>query len=643
MKLQASLNSSAAADINIGSNAFKITPGKQGVQFNINDSTVYIEGEFYYCKKNGTTKKITAQNATEMLSNLFSEFSVDQISKVLEGMYCGIVYDKKIGKISAFSDAFNRKNFFYTKVADEFILSTSLNEVIEHRPTLKYDQKGLYSYLLLGYPPIKNTFYEDVFRLGSDEVITFDSKGIAFISTSQIVNIEQYEKSKIDEYDKAITNSVLSRASDAAGGNIVMNSGGWDSTSLVYLLTRHYDKKDVRSVVFEVKLSDGQSFNIYEVDKVKRISKHFGIDTEVCTIDYSNKESIDIWERNLQSLQENHVYFWIHHIKLAEQVGGKTAAGASVFSGEASDSIHNFGYSQFVSVNYDEMYLREYADKMKSYLYGPSFLGKINSGEYIDDKVFQFFNYYYGKEKFDLPNNTDIKDTLNKYFQAFILSYPRVPFAKWKNATLVKDAFVSNYEKFLNENYFNKLSNSVSPDNLYYHLLQIYKDFHFQSAQIHIANVAFSKYHLSCRMPFLDMEMVNYMYSMPEDWGRGLEIRTTKYPLRYLANERWDGMPLHILEENGPHSYIAENDKKWTYAGGNWDIYCEILYSSVFADYFKDMFAKINIEDYFSQDSFEVSKFKKVIQDYLDGVQDIPNHGLLFRLALLVSIGLIKK
>lgn len=643
MKINVSFNQKKAIfSQSLGFSSFEIIPDSSCIEIEVDQTLIYLEGEFYYYNNDGENVKINNNNANEVIKKAILDHSISNISRVLEGVYCGVAVDKIRKTLYVFSDAFNRKNFFYTQYDDCLILSTSLNEVLDTQKSIKYDQNGLYSFLLLGYTPVKNTFYENVFRLGCDEIIKIDESGITKIDTSKIIDIEKYDKLKIDLYEKSIENAVLSRASDSMD-NIVMNSGGWDSTTLVYLLTRHFDKKKVNSVVFEVILSDKQSFNIYEVDKVKRISKHFGIETQTCTIDYSNKDVIDLWERNLDNLRNNHVYFWIHHLKLAEQVGEKASVGTSIFSGEASDSIHNFGYSQFVSVNYDNMYLREYADKAKSYLYGPTFLKEIKNGQLNEDKVFQFFTQYYGKEKFSVPENSDSFAVMNKYFQSFILSYQRVPFANWKSKTFASDMMNKEFERFVNENYFEDLSQQTTPENLYYNLLQVYKRFHFQSAQMQVASVAFSKLNLSCKIPFLDLNMVNYMYAMPEDWGRGLELKTTKYPLRYLANERWSEMPLHILEEGGPHSYIAENDKKWTYAGGNWDIYCEILYSSVFKDYFKEMFTRVDVEKYFDANYFNTDLFKKVIKDYIDGAEDIENHGLLFKLAILFSIGLIER
>ena len=643
MKINVLLNSTKAElTNNLGKHSFDISDSENSIHFDINDTSLYLDGEFFYYNQKGENQKINTSNINRIIETAIRENSITDIAKVLEGLYCGVAIDKKNNCMYLLSDTFNRKNFFYSQTGDEITISTSLKDVLSTKHKIKYDQKGLYSYLLLGYTPISHTFYEEVYRLGSDEIIKIGPEGIDFISTAKIKDIEHFDKSKIDLYEKQLENSVLSRASEDVG-NIVMNSGGWDSTTLVYLLTKNFDKSKVKSVVMEVILTDKQSFNVYEVDKVKRISKHFGIETETTTIDYSSKEMIDLWERNLDNLRENHLYFWIHHLKLAEQVSEKAAIGSSIFSGEASDSIHNFGFSQFVSVNYENLLLREYADKAKSYLYGPTFLKSIQDGTFQEDKVFQFFRYYYGKDKFQSLDSNNVKELMNQYYQSFILSYQRVPFAKWENTSVVSDKMNQEFEQFVNTNYFNDLTNQTTSGNIYYNLLQVYKRFHFQSAQMQVANVAFNKFNLSCKIPFLDLNMVDYMYAMPEDWGRGLELKTTKYPLRYLANERWSGMPLNILEESGPHSYIAENDKKWTYAGGNWDIYCEILYRSVFKDYFKEMFVNVDVEKYFDADYFNTDLFNKVIKDYINGVEDIPNHGLLFKLAILFSIGLLEK
>ena len=52
--------------------------------------------------------------------------------------------------------------------------------------------------------------------------------------------------------------------------------------------------------------------------------------------------------------------------------------GKSIFCGEISDGVHNFGFAQYATIlNHPDLGFREYADKMGVYLFGPSFLNTL--------------------------------------------------------------------------------------------------------------------------------------------------------------------------------------------------------------------------------------------------------------------------
>jgi hypothetical protein len=620
----------------IGSTLIAVVPDG-AISFKCGTATVYLSGEFYYCARQGGVDYLNQAGDACELQRIFERVGPDTFPRVVEGMYFGIWIDELSGCAQIFADSLNRRPVYIISTDKEMLVTDSFPCARASAGKTKINQLSLYNYMLLGYTAIADTLYDKINRLSSDEKIIIKNDGARREKCSHNVSIREYDKSDINRYESLILDSVHSRAS--ANENIVMNSGGWDSTALVYLLTEHLGKDRVRSIVFDVHLSDGKSFNVYEVDKVQRLSRHFGIKSETCVVDYASNTSVDAWERAIPTLRNNNTYFWLHHMKLAEQIASGASAGASVFSGEASDSVHNFGFSQFVSVNYQNMALREYADKAKSYLYGPTFMRSIMDGTCLDDKVFSFFRSYYGEDKIDDPSQMESEDKLYRYLEALVFSYPRVPFARWQNGTLAKEKLQKAFSGYIRDKYFRRSIREMTSDNLYYHLLQTYRDFHFQSAQMGVANVALSSHGLSCKIPFLDSRIMDYMYSMPENWGRGLELKTTKYPLRYLATERWN-MPLHILEEAGPHSYIAETDKEWTYSGGQWDIYCEILFKSVFSTYFRDSLKNVRIEDVFDAQFFDVPFIQKVLTDYVGGKDDVPNRGLLYKLALLFTIGI---
>ncbi len=595
----------------------------------------FIEGELYYAKSDKGATLTNEHNVKEVLTHLIKSHGIDQAHQYLEGLFVGCWIDLANQTAGVFNDPLNQLPFYYIEEAQEIILSTHLNELVT--PMTELNQLALYSYLLVGYSPEKETFYKGISKIGSDTALHFGLSGFQWKHAPVVHQCQDFGTQDLNRYEDLLTNAVNSRSSKH---NVVMSSGGWDSTSLLYLLNQNKEQSDVASVVFDVILPDGQSFNKYEVDKAQRIGNYFGVTTESAVIDYGDESIIDYWQSNVENLRNNHTYFWLHHLKIADLIGNRYSNQTRIFNGEGADSIHNFGFSQFVSVNYDNMQLREYADKAKSYLYGPSFFDSLDNGSYCEDKVLQFFQHYYGENKFENVASCSRHERRKHYFESFMLSGARVPFAKWQMSHLATEQLQKDYSEHLYTHYFQDVVTQSDSSSVYYWLLQLYRRFHFHSYQIGVTQVALKPYGHHCSMPFLDSQLLEFMYQMPEDWGRGLELRTTKYPLRFLAENKWN-MPLHILMEKGPHSYIAEGDKRWSYAGGTWNIYCEIMFQSPFRDYFKSVLQSAPIEQVFDAKYFDLDAIDSAIKKYVKGEECIPEVSLLFRLAVLFSIGFI--
>ena len=622
--------------INIGQKILNIYFTEKLVEINVNNIKLFLEGDFYYSVNKKNYEQVTQSNLINTITLLVNNHGVENITNHLEGSYLCCWLDQSSLKAGFFCDTLNRVKAYYFQENNDIEISSNLNDLVSR--SKGFDQLALYSYLLLGYPAGNDTFYSGIKKLGSDEYFLFTVNGVQKNKQKLLPKkIEKFIEKDIYHYDDLFSNAVTSRASE---NNIVMNSGGWDSTSILYKLTELQSKKSVTAAVFDVTLSDGQSFNSYEVDKVSRIGHFFNVKTEKATINYNDDSLVDYWQSHIKNMRNNHTYFWLHHLKISDMIGSNAKTETRVFNGEASDSIHNFGFSQFVSVNYDNIQLREIADKAKSYLYGPSFFKSIFDNTFLNDKILNFFYNYYGKEKFVDSSALDTKARTLSYFESFMLSYQRVPFAKWQMNEVANNKLQVDFAQHMQTEYFNDIVEQCQPDTLYYWLLQLYRRFHFNSYQIGVSQVALKSYNIHCVMPFLDSQLLDYMYRMPENWGRGLELRTTKYPLRFLAEHKWN-MPLDILMEEGPHSYIAEGDPRWSYAGGSWNIYCEIMYKSVFTSYFKSVLSKAKLEDTFDPAFFKVDHFRLIVKDYVDGKENPSDVTTLFRLAILFSIGFL--
>ncbi|MGV8934731.1 MAG: asparagine synthase-related protein [Gallionellaceae bacterium] len=622
--------------VKMGTKVFTVSC-KDAITVDVDGVKVLIDGKIYYARDGSSTTLVSGDTVGDIISSIVRQYGVARLPQYLEGSYVGCWFNDKEKTAGTFTDSLNRVPFYIIEHGENITLSTVLKDVVAKNAAL--DQLSLYSYLLLGYPAGQDTFYQDVKKVGNDESFYFNVNGVDRHHTPSVQKIKNFEEHDLTRYDELVSNAVSSRTETS---NVVMNSGGWDSTSILYQLVQCRSKDSVTAAVFDVVLPDGQSFNSYEVDKAKRIGKFFGVNTERAEIDYRDESLIEYWESHRENFRNNHSYFWLHHLKIADMIGSNAHANTRVFNGEAADSIHNFGFSQFVSVNYDNMQLREMADKAKSYLYGPSFFQSVLNEKHREDKVLNFFQSYYGKEKFENTEKLSELDRRKSYFQAFMLSYPRVPFAKWQMNSVASELLQSNYADHVDKAYFHDVVGQSQPDSLYYWLLQLYRRFHFNSYQIGVTQVALQPYGLHCAMPFLDSQLVEYMYQMPEDWGRGLELRTTKYPLRHLAEHKWR-MPLDILMEKGPHSYIAEGDPRWSYAGGTWNIYCEIMFKSVFNRYFKSLLSAAKLDQVFDPKYFDISQMQEAVDHYVAGEERTKDVTLLFRLGVLLSIGFVNQ
>ena len=84
-------------------------------------------------------------------------------------------------------------------------------------------------------------------------------------------------------------------------------------------------------------------------------------------------------------------------------------------------------------------------------------------------------------------------------------------------------------------------------------------------------------FNLKCRLPFLDIKLINFLSFMPESWGRGLDFRNTKFPLKWMLKNKID-YPYHLQE--GSHAYIYDEDPSFSHLA-------EVVYGSSWNEVFK--------------------------------------------------------
>ena len=160
--------------------------------------------------------------------------------------------------------------------------------------------------------------------------------------------------------------------------------------------------------------------------------------------------------------------------------------------------------------------------------------------------------------------------------------------------------------------------------------MDLYNSFHWQGSTVATLYHACEAHDLECMMPFHDTELIDYLSYMPENWGRGLEMKPTKYPLKWMLSNKID-YPMDM--QSGPHSYTYDVDPTFTHTG-------ELINHSSLGDLFKSQLKTSNYLDLFSPDSFNCSYIKDLVGRYTKGEEILgPEQGDIINVSMQTILG----
>ena len=587
--------------------------GEASFYFTLSEAKeVYIFGEVFYHIKDGGQLKLLDADCGSYLKKIFSEQRLPAVIASLEGQYLGVLVDRRKEEVTVFSDRYTRLDYFYANKGEEFFLGTDLDFIFKH-VSVEYDQKMLGNlFMVYGwYTPKGTTLYANVKRLKVGEILTFSEKGARSRSIEfKPLKSEDYLDKDLVVYEKILRNSVVSRA-NRKGKTWVSSSSGWDSSILLALLVDELGAGKVGMITGSMQYSENtKTINIFEMNKIKKIGKFYGLKPEVCDFDFKSSQAPEYWKTVIPYYRSKHMYSFVsfNFSRLADKLTQCAGKEQTIFNGETSDSFHNFGFSQFATFFHTKKSFTEYADKMNCYLYGPSFLKKVLSGTYENDKVFQIFRKMYSSVEF-ASDLSDKKDLLESYLFPFFYGGPRIPFAKtYTNLALTAKAqqeiFHFPFRDFLPE------ALSLSESDLYSWLIYLYNIFHSQGSTVSIHKHAMEYRGHRWRSPFNDYRMIDFLSRAPESWGRGLELNNTKYPLKWVAKNRVK-FPYGLLEE-GPHSYLYDVIEGFS-------LIAEVTYRSGMTPFFKEVLADRPYRKILDGATFELAYLDRLVADFFAG------------------------
>ena len=576
--------------------------------------TIYERNDFQLL----CDKRPLKANASNSFSVTFGEEyqydSSEQNQDFLpDGNYVTVKIDND-GKVIVSTDPNCRIDIYYANSESVNIFSTdfSIVEEVLSEP-LHLDQIAIaHSLSIYGNrAPKKRTRYSEVKRIGYKQDLILEEKQLKV--RSGLLRIPQTRKIKnenefLAEYSKAFLESLDRRASDSE--NLIFFSSGWDSTAIAAALVKLKGPGKVKCLIGDMKYEEQfSSANTFELERAQIICDHLKVELEVMSLDYA-KDVPHNFSEIVDFLKVNQLgtFTSINHFRLAEAASKIAGDGARIFAGEMSDGAHNLGFSQFMSVFHpNSIDFREYSDKMRSYLFGPSFVKYSSPDNLSKDPVWNFITQNSLMES-DTPK-PDINSRILQFLESFFLRNDRIPFSPQSGLRFLTQIGARKYNEELSLEYFNELRSQFSVDKLYGLYIHLYNSFHWQGSTVNSLEISGNHFDLKVTNPFHDSNLVNLLQEMPEEMGRGLELKPTKYPLKWtLENE----LNYDVKINGGFHSYEYDVDPTFNHNE-------KLLYHSAMSEIFKNVLQNSNLTSMLDPEIFRLDYINNLKYLYLEG------------------------
>ena len=296
----------------------------------------------------------------------------------------------------------------------------------------------------------------------------------------------------------------------------------------------------------------------------------------------------------------------MNHALLAHGASEATP-GAPIFTGEISDGAHNLGFSQYATIFHPTQGFREYSDKMASYLFGPTFTHELLGDRHNEDAVFQLFRSRAGNAIFDDPAEGR-GPRLRQMLVSFFLRNGRMPLWSGQNSRMLTMEGLETYTDEMASIYFKGIEDS-EPEELYSWYLSLYNSFHWQGSTVSTIQKMADLVGLSAHNPYWDGAIQELLWAMPESWGRGLNLTTTKYPLKQMMEHKLN-FPMHL--QKGPHSYTYEVDPTFSHSN-------ELMHHSSLVPFIKELLEGKPYHDVLSDEVFNLTYIDGLVDNFLRG------------------------
>jgi asparagine synthase (glutamine-hydrolysing) len=240
---------------------------------------ITFNGEIFNYKElrtelEGKGVSFSTQSDTEVLLKLFVRDKEKCLEK-LNGFFAFCIYDKAQQSLFVARDRYGIKPVFYLYDEDKFIFGSEMKAMLQYGINRELDYTSLQTYLHLNYIPAPNTIFKNVRKLLPGHYIKVENRTCSIHQWYQIPydplraenNIISYEEAK-NRFKDLLEESVKKRlVADVPLGAFL--SGGIDSSVVAGLAAKH--KPDLHT--FSIGFRDEKFFD--ETNYARLVAEHF--------------------------------------------------------------------------------------------------------------------------------------------------------------------------------------------------------------------------------------------------------------------------------------------------------------------------------------------------------------------------------
>ncbi|MCG3656524.1 asparagine synthase (glutamine-hydrolyzing) [Aliarcobacter butzleri] len=455
------------------------------------DILLVFNGEIYNYKELIHVEHLECKTKSdsEVLIRLYQKYEFDFLNK-LNGMFSFCIYDMKKDLYFCARDRYGKKPFFYYFKDNKFIFSSSVKSILnllDYKPNLNKVALSKYMQYFVSFG--EDSFYQDIFKLEASTYLIYEPNKSRELQKKKYYKINTYkaikdEKQALNDIEELLFKSVEYRLnSDVEVASLL--SGGIDSSLISALYTKISGKK-----INTFSIGYDEYKNYCELDFAQITASH--INSNHHPVEINQKEYINHFEQTLERLEEPHGDSAAIPLNILTKQINK-AGIKTVLSGEGSDEIF---------LGYDN-----YAKFLKYYEFEKSLSNEQNL----------FLNDIIGA----LQNNTKESEYLRRI-------------VKKQN---LYNSFGEIYTDIQRKRLFKKVPTYKTEtakqdpvDWMSYIDLKIWLG---ESLLSKVDRISMGN-SLEVRTPFLDFNLVNYMFSVESDIKVG---DTNKYLLKKIASK----------------------------------------------------------------------------------------------------------